>query len=285
MDSTKDLTVDGARIVRWSHSALNKLTQCGEAFRRQYLDREWVPRRLKQARGSVVHRSVMRSMTRKLERGVLPPLEEVLDQAATDFAEELRGDVEYSPDERKLGVKAAQEATKGVTLALSRLHREKVAPVLTPVGVERRIIVKPRNATIEVGGTLDLVTSSEKGEAVRDTKTAEKSPRSDLAERSTQLTLYAMVRAAETGKLPAWLALDYLVCTPVRQDTKHVELATTRTIEDLEAMVLRLNMAVEAVHRGVFLPASADAWWCSASWCDFYSTCPYVRRGADRPRT
>jgi hypothetical protein len=41
---------------------------------------------------------------------------------------------------------------------------------------------------------------------------------------------------------------------------------------------------VEAVKRGVFVPANPDSWWCSRAYCDYFEDCPYVRRGASRPQ-
>jgi hypothetical protein len=131
---------------------------------------------------------------------------------------------------------------------------------------------------------MDLVAKSSGGEVVRDLKTSEKSPSKDAADRSQQLTMYALIRQAEVGALPVKLTLDYLVRTPARLDRKHVPLDTVRDAEDVGALVHRINTAVEAVKRGVFMPTAPDSWWCAPAWCEFYGSCVYVRRGDSRPR-
>jgi hypothetical protein len=135
-----------------------------------------------------------------------------------------------------------------------------------------------------VYGTLDLVTSETapaetSREFIRDLKTGTKAPSKRAATDSQQLSFYALIRRAETGKLVDGLALDHIYKTPGRGDLKHVEQRTTRDDADFEALVNRINTATRSVEAGVFLPASADSWFCSAKWCGYHSTCPFVRRG------
>ena len=99
-----------------------------------------------------------------------------------------------------------------------------------------------------------------------------------------QLTFYSMLRQAEVGHLPKELALDYLVRTPSKHEQKHVPLVTTRGPEDVASLVHRINVAVEAVKKGIFVPASPDAWYCSATWCEYFHDCKFTQRGARRPQ-
>jgi len=273
-----------AELLSWNNSALRTLQECGEKFRRAYIEKDSRPSSPRQVRGTVVHRAVGRAMLRKLETQTLPTLEEARDTAATEFEAAWSEGVELSPDEQGEPVGAVRAHTKDFAVDLAGFHVERVAPGITPVGVERKIIVKPQGSDIEIHGTIDLVDRTSAGEIIRDTKSAEKSPSKSAAEDSQQLTYYTLLRSAETRQLPAGQVLDYLVRTPARAEKKHVALATTRTAEDLTALVNRLNVGVEAVKRGSFVPTNPESWWCSASWCQYFRDCVYVRRGDTRPR-
>jgi PD-(D/E)XK nuclease superfamily len=280
-----DATVPG---THWSNSSLMLLERCGEAFRRRYIEGERFPPSPRMLRGIVVHRVSAMAMLRKLEEHELPTLEEAKDVAATEFEQQWAGGVSLEQEPIEGSANQEKASSKDFAIGLSDLYVSRVAPRLEPIAVERFITVKPKDSDLVIRGGVDLVAKADGdggGEAIRDTKTSEKSPRSDMAERSQQLTFYAMIRHADVGALPKQHTLDYLVQTPGRRERKHVPLHTTRDAHDVAALVHRLNTAVEAVKRGVFMPAAPDAWNCSPRWCEFYSSCVYVRRGADRPRT
>lgn len=273
--------VEGSRIRSWNNSALRTLQECGEKFRRKYLEREWTPATPRQLRGTVVHRVATHSLLRKLRERTLPSVEEARDLAATEFDRRWGAGVTLSRDERTAGPSVAAES-KDFAVDLSGYHVRRLAPVITPIGVERQIIVRPQDSDLEIHGTIDLIDQGAAGEVIRDLKTSEKSPPEHAAATSQQLTMYGMIRLAEVGRLPARFALDYLVRTPKRHEQKHVPQETTRTPDDIRALVARLNTAVEAVRRGVFVPANQESWWCSPTYCEYFATCPYPIR-ASRP--
>ncbi len=269
--------VEGSRIRSWNNSALRTLQECGEKFRRRYLEREWAPSSPRQLRGTVVHRIATQSLLRKLREQTLPSVEEVRDLAATEFDRRWQAGVALSREERAVATSVAAES-KDFAVDLSGYHVHTVAPVITPVGVERRIIVRPQDSDLEIHGTIDLIDQGPTGEVIRDLKTSEKSPPASAAAVSQQLTMYGMIRMAEVGQLPAHFTLDYLVRTPKRHERKHVPLETMRTADDIRALVARLNTAVAAVERGVFVPANPESWWCAPTYCEFFHTCPYPIR-------
>lgn len=122
---------------------------------------------------------------------------------------------------------------------------------------------------------------------IRDTKTSGNSPTKSLmdgnkypgiADDSDQLTTYAMASLILDGKLPDLMALDYLVYTPARHDTKYVPTLTTRNMDDVNVFLNRFSNAVHAYRRGIFTPAKADWWGCSEKYCGYWSMCPYAKR-------
>ena len=269
-------------MLSWNNSSLSLLQRCGEAYRRRYIEKESIPPAPRMLRGTVVHRAASAALLRKMEQHTLPTTAEARDLAATEFEQAWAGGVTLSAEETGEGVGTVRGRSKDFAVDLAGFHVDRVAPGITPIGVERRIVVKPRDSDLEIHGTIDLIDQTPTGEVIHDLKTSEKSPNRDAADTSQQLSMYALIRTAEVGVIPERLILDYLVRTPAKLEKKHVVLETQRSAEDLGAMVARINVAVESVRKGSFLPAPSDAWWCAPSYCDFFPSCRYVTMGARR---
>ena len=269
--------------IKWSNSALTTLQGCGERFRRRYIEHEYTRPAPRMVRGTAVHRVAAQSYLRKMTTRTLPTVEEARDLAATEFDAAWRAGVVLSEDEAARGITAVRDASKDFAVDLSGFHVAAVAPAVEPIGIERHIIVTPKDSDLVIHGTIDLIDRTPTGgESIRDLKTAEKSPPGNAADTSQQFTLYGLIRMAEVGALPEVFTLDTLVRTPVRAEKKHVVLHTTRDAADVGALVNRINLAVEAVKKGVFVPADPSDWRCSKTYCEFFQTCPYTRR-SDRP--
>jgi hypothetical protein len=272
-------------IIEWNNSKLSLLQRCGEAFRRRYIEEEVMPPSPRMLRGTVVHSVATTAMLRKYDEGELPTVEEAKDLAASAFDLNWRGVVTLSREERAEGLAKVGGHSKDFAIDLSGFHVETVAPSINPVAVERRITIKPKDSDLVIHGTIDLVDGTPEGEIIRDLKTTERAPIKNAADLSPQLTMYAMLRKLEVGRLPVKQVLDYLIRTPRRAERKHVILETTRDEADITAYVARINVSIESVKKGVFMPTSPDNWWCAPNWCDYHSTCPYVTHGVKRPTT
>lgn len=121
---------------------------------------------------------------------------------------------------------------------------------------------------------------------IRDTKTSAKSPTPSLldgadkpgvADDSDQLTGYAVASYVVDGQLPDMMVLDYLVQTSAGK-RYYKPTRTTRNMDDFQVFMNRLVNAVHAIRSGVFVPANAGDWRCSAKWCGFHDICPYAKR-------
>ena len=288
----------------WTNSKLYVIQQCGERYRRREIEKDLRPRRTPLVRGTVVHETIRPMVRRRLEdgarqlgtsvehlgaqltlsvadrhvllSGALPTVEEVRDTAATAFAKEWIPDgIDFDEDEQSEGAAKVGDRIKDTAIDLATLYRTHVAPTLAPKGVEYRVTVRPKDSDLVIKGTIDLL-ADEGGDFITDVKSSEKSPDRHAAEDSQQLSLYSLIRYAQTKTIPAGLRLDYLVRTPAKHELKHVPLTTTRDREDMATIVERLNRATEAVQKGVFLGADPSAWWCRS--CEYRGDCPLVRR-------
>jgi PD-(D/E)XK nuclease superfamily len=280
----------------WSNSALATLQVCGEKFRRRYIEGDRRFSGLAAKRGITVHKIALEAhkqqmadrgeyndpvlLTEKL--GTPRVVEEAKDLAATAFDKEIKEGVTFKPEE-KIDTKVFTAGAKQAAVDMSGYYVKKVAPPVFPVAVERKIVVKPQDADISITGYLDLIegelspTGTVK-DIIRDLKTVEKAPRDDAAHISGQLTMYYLIRRAETHQMPKSAKLVHLVRTPVKRQMSTIVQETTRDDEDLKRMVARINVAVDAVKKGVFVPADPSVPGSPCSWCDYRDDCVYVRR-------
>lgn len=280
--------------MKWTNSALSTMQDCGIRYDFTYLQRIYAASTPPQIRGSAVHEAVRLSAKRKIDTGSLPSVEEVRDTARDAFDLLSQEDVRFTAEDLADGTTrtAVLGRQKDAAVALAGLHRLEIAPRVNPIAFERRITVKPRDMDVELEGTIDLIDGQAHGEVVRDEKTRDKSPSRDEADESQQFSMYGLLRLSERMQqeperspeelLPVGYALDVLVCTPKRGDLKPVTLHTTRDLTDIHAIVGRLNRAIDAVTKGVFLPANPSWWGCSERWCSHWDRCPFGARGRGR---
>jgi len=134
---------------------------------------------------------------------------------------------------------------------------------------------------------------------IRDTKTSGKSPTASIADQiragkpiaevkagmaddSLQLTLYALATQVTEGRLPDFVALDYLVQTQKKDgslgSTYYVPTYSVRTAEDVEVELNRVVNAAHVLHTGVFTPANPTWWGCSKKWCGYWERCEYAKK-------
>lgn len=272
---------------------------CGEYGRRKYLERDSQPGTLRMLRGSSVAEVAAENHRRQYEAkklglsvpisdiliASLPSEEEAQDLAASAFDRRISEGVTVAPEDvQEAGsTKLAIGRAKDVTVDMAGFYTASIAPTINPVGFEQKITIRPKDMDIAVSGILDLVEAEpplEEGgperELIPDLKTSERSPARGLADRDQQLTMYAMLRQAVTGKLPDAEALRFLVRTPGRGELKRVELRTKVTQGDVNALVHRLNAVNEGIRKGVFVPAAPNHWKCSSRWCEYFSTCKFA---------
>jgi hypothetical protein len=294
--------------MRWSNSALYTLQQCGERFRRRYIERDFRPSGVRAKRGTAVHHVANEAHMRQLrakEEGkpveeylslVLPTVEEAKDLAAMTFDEAVKGGLALTEDEREAGEAKVVGAEKDVAVAMAEQYVTGVAPRVDPVGVERRVIIKPEGTDIEIVGIVDLVSEErllgewserdgpvivaerrlrQRIEVVNDLKTADRQPQEGAVDKSQQLALYALIRTAETGRPPDKVRLRTMVKTRTGK-VSTVEQTGEKTQADLEAVAQRLNAAIETARAGTFVPANPDSWWCSERFCEYWSDCKFA---------
>lgn len=255
-------------------SEITMLESCGEQFRRRYGykygwndKKEIIPPGIAIMIGIGTHKSVESNLKAKIKSGVLLDLEEVRDIARDSITGLWQQEVRLF-DEEKENIKATKGASIDMAIALSALHATDLAPTLVPVSVERQWVIELQAYPYDLAGRIDI----EETNAIRDTKTAGKTPPATTADKSEQLSMYALAKKVCDGTQPEIMYLDSLVKTKV---PKIVIQETTRTEQDMQALLRRIERAIEIIEGGRFMPCKADDWRCSKRWCGFASTCKF----------
>ena len=262
-----------------SPSQLGTFENCGEAYRRRYLEKHIIPPGVAALRGGAVHKGAEMNFAQKIESRVDLPAKDIIDRAAAEFDARIAAEgVFLAAEDEARGKAVVIGEEKDTAVALAGLFALEVAPVYQPTAVEKKIRIELPDSPRDILGILDLTATVIKepglGEGIGDYKTGKKTkPQRDF-DVSPQLSLYDLAYRALTGKVPGFIRVEQLI--QLKAGTKRVMNATTRTIADFRATVARVNAMIGGLEKGAFMPASPGAWNCSPKWCGYWTSCPYV---------
>lgn len=254
-------------------SGMEALARCGIAYERRYINGEKTPPSARMLIGTAVDRSVRANLQHKIDAAELLPVEEVKETARDTLVTEWANGVRLSEEDGEDGVTGRDKALD-MSVNLSGFHHGSVAPLIRPTHVARKWVLDVDGLNLQVAGEIDI----QEPRAIRDTKTSGKSPVKDLADKSLQLSTYALAVERIDGELPAQVILDYVVQTPKRGDTKYIQLASTRTAAQVQPVLERIAHMARILDSGIFTPAPIDSWWCSPKYCAYHETCRYAAR-------
>lgn len=255
-------------------SQLSTLAKCGEQYRRRYIEGEIIPPSSALLIGTATHRSVEANLRNKVRTGgTLLPIEEVKAAAADAFNKEWdNGGVRLEEKELSEGANAVKGKSIDLAVALATVHAEELAPHIEPISenhIERRFVVELVGYPFDLAGMIDI----QEATRIRDTKTAGKTLTQADADGSEQLTMYALGHhVIDNAPLPIEVALDALVKTKV---PKAVTVMSSRNTDQVQRLLRRIERAAEVIDKGTFMPAQADSWICSKTWCGYAETCPF----------
>ena len=257
------------------------LSKCGEQFRRRYLEKEILPPAVAMLVGRGVDTSVDSNLTSKVRTRELLPLEQVKDIARDNITIQWEtSSIKFNEAEIELGIPKVKGEATDKAVRLASLHARERAPHIDPKeekNIQRRWRIELDGFPRDLVGIIDILeprvaTMDGMLPAVIDTKTAAKTPPKNIAHISQQLTAYALAIRVEEGESKG-VSLDYLIDT---KTPKSAVFYSTRGQDDFNALLRRVENAIEALDKGVFIPAQPTDWWCSERFCGYHSTCPYV---------
>lgn len=261
-------------------SMISMLYKCGEQFRRRYGARfgwndkeEIIAPGIALLIGRATHSAIEKNIRAKIDTDELLPIEQVRDVARDEATGLWQNEVLLTDAEDVANPKKAKAASVDMTVALSALHATELAPELRPISIERRWVVTLEGFPFDLAGRFDIEEQRVKVDsALRDTKTAARSPIPIAASTSEQLSMYALAKEVCDGQKMVTLFQDTLVKTKV---PKLVTQVTSRSVHDREILLRRIERATEIITKGAFTPANPSDWICSKKWCGFSATCPF----------
>jgi hypothetical protein len=258
--------------LHWSQ--ISQLCRCGIQYEFRYVKEIIRPPAIALIVGSATHVSIEKNLKHKLEtKGTLLSDAEVRQIAADEINTRWEKDgadlSSLDEDEVGKGEKAVRGGAVDTAVSLASLHHHELAPGINPVHLERVWDLEIAGFPVDLRGTIDVQEESR----IRDTKTAKRSPPEGTADKSEQLTMYAMATHILDKKIPE-LQLDNLVKTKV---PKVVIQKTMRTEDDFAPLLARIAAASKAIESGIFMPCAPDHWCCSPKWCGYYGMCPMVK--------
>ena len=266
-----------AEHPRISFSELQLRTRCGHLHRLRYREKLRIPVGIAAVRGTGVHAAAAHNYRQKVEtRRDLRTLE-VEGVAAEAVAAGFAGELHLTVDERSVGIKLLRGRMIDVAVEMARAYHNRVAPFVQPLYVEELIRLRPHPDVLAV----DLVGRPDVGtvDTVRDIKSKEKEPAPGDEHADDQLTIYAALHKAKTGELPREVGFD-VIAAPKRGAARDTPTTTwrpsTRTVEDMRALVAKLGEVYRSIQSGADPPADPTSWWCSPKWCGAWEQCPYV---------
>ena len=249
-----------------SYTQLNMLLRCGEQYRRRYLEGERIPPGSAGALGKSFHLAQESNYRQKINSKRDLPVEAVTTAFSDAFDVESK-DVLWTPEEAEAGISNVKGDLKDEGVKLVEVYHTEVAPAIQPESCEEVIPVALDGFPYDLKCVVDLVDDKQ---IVHDSKTRGKSPTAEEANKSMQLTAYALAYRVSRKEQERGLQLDVVV----RNKTpKIVTLPTQRTNEQIGRFLETMARAAEAIQGGVFLPAPEGAWYCSPKFCGYYGTC------------
>lgn len=262
-----------------SPSQLNTFENCGEQYRRRYIEKEIIPPGVAALRGSGVHKGAEMNFAQKIASKVDLPKKDIVDRAVAEFEGRMKTDGLFlDPETAARGKDIVVGEEKDVTARLAGVFADHVAPVYQPTAVEQRIRIELPDSPRDILGILDLtaniVSDPARGEGIVDYKTGKKTKPQTEFDTSPQVSLYDLAYRASRGKAPDFIQIEQLVA--LKSGDKRVTNPTTRTAADFRPTIARVNSMIGALEKGAFLPANPGAWNCSPRWCGYWATCPFV---------
>lgn len=249
-----------------SYTQLNMLLRCGEQYRRRYLEGERVPPGSAGALGKSFHLAQESNYRQKITSKRDLPVKAVTAAFSDAFDVESK-DVLWTPEEAEAGIAKVKGELKDEGVKLVEVYHTEVAPAVQPESCEEIIPVALDGFPYDLKCVVDLVDDKQ---IVHDSKTRARSPTAEEADKSMQLTAYALAYRVSRKEQERGLQLD----VAVRNKTpKIVTLPTKRTNEQIGRFLETMARAATAIQGGVFLPAPEGAWYCSPKFCGYYGTC------------
>lgn len=261
------------RVFTFSPSQLGMYTRCGEQYRRRYIAKEIVPPAIAMIRGTAVHKGSEVNFKQKIESWEDLPKKDIVDASVQDLNDRVQHEgILLSADEVSIGKDKVIDQAQKQVVSLSGLYADHVAKKYQPRAVELTQKIDIPDSNIKILGRLDTLTIDD---TIVDLKSATKKKTQAEFDGSPALTTYALTKEVLDGKPAKSIEIEVLVD---KAQPEVQTISTFRNQDDYVATLNSMNQMAKGILAGVFTPAYGlmGAWWCSKTFCGYWSSCPYV---------
>lgn len=252
-----------------NQTLINAWFLCPERVRRRWMLGDIIPPGIAARIGTGVHKGAEANHKAKQQTGKDEPLDVIQDAARDGYNEAIKEGVFFPVEEMPSAKKQVSEGADTV-VTLAKLYHESLAPSIMPKMVEETIELFDPEISLPFKGTLDVATVDK---WMPDIKTSAKRWPEQKAHDSVQGTLYNQLYHSHTGEYPKKLSFEILTKT---KTPVHQSIETSRTPDDWEVLLLRVQQMIASINAGIFQPAEPGHWTCSSRWCGYFWTCKFI---------
>lgn len=253
-----------------SFSQLNMFLRCGEQYRRRYVQGEIISPSASLIRGKGCHKSMEKNWTQKVETRKDLPVEAISDYFS-DYWDIHRYLIAWNEDDlQDESPKKAAARFKDSGIQLLQVFHQEQAPNCQPVTVEDEFTVEFKDSYPPLIGIIDRI---DEGDIIAEEKFVSKSPSKDDVLTDIQLTNYDLGFRQKYKRKPKKLKKQWAVNTKIPKTV--IQEAEPRDDETITRYLFRLQSFMDALQKGIFLPATNSSWWCSDKWCGYWKTCKF----------
>jgi len=253
-----------------SFSQLNMLLRCGVQYERRYVNGEKIAPSGSMVRGRCGHKSEEVNFRQKIKSNEDLPLETVKDIFSDEW-EKSKYQIAWAKDEIDGGSPSKVEGEyKDVGISLVDVYHRELAPAAIPIAVEDKFTVHFDGGYPDLVGIIDRI---DEGDQIVDLKFVGKSPSEGDAAKDLQLICYDLGYRQTRKKKPSLLRKEYAIST--KKPKTMIQEVPAFQDEQIQALLRRLERAIIAIGKGVFLPAAIGSWGCSEKWCGFWNSCAF----------
>src|SRR5690554_1634752 len=238
-----------------SVSQVRTYLRCPRQYEYIYINKMRPPVTSSLLLGRAFHKAIEEANRAKMETGEILSNDDVKD-AFSQMWDREKAEVEWEEGED-------QGQLKDAGLAMTSHYYEQIGQKLRPMMIEQGTTVDIEGVPVKV--VIDLV---ERDGKIRDFKTAKRTPAKDEADRSIQLSTYAMAYREMTGEHESGAALDYTVS--LKGGPKITQLETQIDDARLERTKALIKGVAQAISSGMFYPVEEGF---SCSFCSFRDLC------------
>lgn len=208
--------------------------------------------------GSVADSAMNFTLQKRIDTGLDPSLQEVLEKASDDFNSRV--------DRTEWGSDDVAEQ-KNLAMKIVKVFYEQVAPKIDPETVQESFSLETDHGYL-IGGTFDVV---DKRGILIDLKTsAPMRVASYTVNYTMQPAMYWHAYEQIRGKPPESFRFDIITKHGIPQ---YKTSSGKVSDQDREHLFYTINQMHAGLKAGIALPASEGVYWCSKKYCPFWDQC------------